>query len=115
MPIGAAANARLLIWPDADLAGDKGSARATGGFCVELECGDHRWPLAWQSKRQTSTAISTAGSETISLQCCLHEEGLPLQEALSAMLGVDLPLYAWEDNSQCIAAVTTAIPRTCSI
>ena len=22
------------------------------------------------------------------------------------MLGVDLPLHAWEDNSQCIAAVT---------
>jgi hypothetical protein len=106
MPIGGAANARLLIWPDADLAGDKGSAKATGGFWVELECGDHRWPLAWQSKRQTSTAISTAESETISLQRCLHKEGLPLQEALSAMLGVDLPLHAWEDNSQCISAVT---------
>eukprot|EP00972_Heterocapsa_arctica_P042266 6230664-Heterocapsa_arctica.AAC.1 len=26
MPIGGAANARLLIWPNADLAGDKGSA-----------------------------------------------------------------------------------------
>ncbi|WP_288992781.1 hypothetical protein, partial [uncultured Marinobacter sp.] len=60
MPIGEAANARLLVWPDADLAGDKDSAKATGGFWVELACGDHRWPLAWQSKRQTSTAISTA-------------------------------------------------------
>jgi len=106
MPIGGAANARLLIWPDADLAGDKASAKATGGFWIELECGDHRWPLAWQSKRQTSTAISTAESETISLQRCLHKEGLPLQEALSSMLGLSLPLHALEDNSQCIAAVT---------
>jgi hypothetical protein len=106
MPIGQAAHARLVCWPDADLAGDKDSAKATGGFWVELECGDHRWPLAWQSKRQTSTTISTAESETISLQRCLHKEGLPLQEALSNMLGVDLPLLAQEDNSQCIAAVT---------
>ncbi len=106
MPIGGAADARLLIWPDADLAGDKDSAKATGGFWVELACGDHRWPLAWQSKRQTSTAISTAESETISLQRCLHKEGFPLQEALSSMLGVSIPLLALEDNSQCIAAVT---------
>jgi hypothetical protein len=123
MPIGQAAHARLVCWPDADLAGDKGSAKATGGFWVELECGDHRWPLAWQSKRQTSTAISTAESETISLQRCLHKEGLPLQEALSSMLGVDLPLHAMEDNSQCISAVTngysanmrhlTRVQRTC--
>eukprot|EP00972_Heterocapsa_arctica_P024651 3636553-Heterocapsa_arctica.AAC.1 len=32
LPIGRAAKARLLIWPDADLAGGKGSAKATGGF-----------------------------------------------------------------------------------
>ena len=106
MPVGLAKDARLLIWPDADLAGDKGSSWATGGFWPELECGEHRWPLAWQSKRQTSTAISTAESETISLQRCLHKEGLPLQEALSKMLAVDIPLHAWEDTSQCIAAVT---------
>ena len=103
MPVGLAEDARILIWPDTDLAGDKGSSRATG---VELECGEHKWPLAWQSKRQTSTAISTAESETISLQRCLHKEGLPLQELLSHMLAVDLLLHAWGDNSQCIAAVT---------
>jgi hypothetical protein len=123
MPIGQASSARLVCWPDADLAGDKATARATGGFWVELECGDHKWPLAWQSKRQTSTAISTAESETISLQRCLHKEGLPLQEALSSMLGVDLPLHVMEDNSQCISAVTngysanmrhlTRVQRTC--
>jgi hypothetical protein len=123
MPVGQASSARLVCWPDADLAGDKATARATGGFWVELECGDHKWPLAWQSKRQTSTAISTAESETISLQRCLHKEGLPLQEALSSMLGVDLPLHVMEDNSQCISAVTngysanmrhlTRVQRTC--
>ena len=106
MPVGLSKDSRLLCWPDADLAGDKGCPRASGGFWVELECGEHRWPLAWQSKRQTSTAISTAESETISLQRCLHKEGLPLQEFLSSMLSVDLPLHVWEDNSQCIIAVT---------
>eukprot|EP00972_Heterocapsa_arctica_P007492 1093048-Heterocapsa_arctica.AAC.1 len=30
MRIGAAKKTRLLIWPDADLAGDKGSSKATG-------------------------------------------------------------------------------------
>ena len=106
MPVGLSKDSRLLCWPDADFAGDKGSSRATGGFGVELECGEHRWPLAWQSKRQTSTAISTAESETISLQRCLRKEGLPLQDFLSSMLSVDLPFHVWEDNSQCFSAVT---------
>eukprot|EP00972_Heterocapsa_arctica_P005398 798985-Heterocapsa_arctica.AAC.1 len=43
--------------------------------------------------------------ETISTQRCLHKEGLPLQEALSCTLNVDLPLLALEDNNQCIATV----------
>eukprot|EP00972_Heterocapsa_arctica_P043670 6447659-Heterocapsa_arctica.AAC.1 len=66
---GASAEAKLVIWPDADLAGDKGSSKATGGYWCELQQGDeHCWPLALSSKRQTSNAISTAESETISLQ-----------------------------------------------
>ncbi len=32
MPVGLSEDARILIWPDADLAGDKGSSRASEGF-----------------------------------------------------------------------------------
>eukprot|EP00972_Heterocapsa_arctica_P053593 7895183-Heterocapsa_arctica.AAC.1 len=67
-------DARLVIWPDADLSGDKHSSKDTGGYWVELQHREHCWPLAWSSKRQTSTAISTAESETISMQRCLGRE-----------------------------------------
>eukprot|EP00972_Heterocapsa_arctica_P111144 16363848-Heterocapsa_arctica.AAC.1 len=50
LPIGQLEQAKLVVWPDADLAGDKGSSKATGGYSVELQCGQHTWPLAWQSK-----------------------------------------------------------------
>eukprot|EP00972_Heterocapsa_arctica_P018633 2754311-Heterocapsa_arctica.AAC.1 len=74
MPVNGMDDARLVVWPDADLAGDNHSSKATGGYWVELQCRDHCWPLAWSSKRQTSTAISTAEIETISTQRCLHKE-----------------------------------------
>ena len=76
----------LHCWPDADLAGEKGDSKSTGGYFVELHANGHTWPLGWQSKRQTSTAISTAESETISLQRCMHKEALPIQEFLNFIL-----------------------------
>eukprot|EP00972_Heterocapsa_arctica_P073669 10878778-Heterocapsa_arctica.AAC.1 len=37
MPINGMDDARLVIWPDAHLAGDKHSSKATGGYWVELQ------------------------------------------------------------------------------
>eukprot|EP00972_Heterocapsa_arctica_P002871 422268-Heterocapsa_arctica.AAC.1 len=39
MPIGQLEAVKLVVWPDADLAGDKRSSKATGGYWVELQCG----------------------------------------------------------------------------
>ncbi len=68
MPIGDAANACLLVWPDANLECDKDSANATGGLLAALACGEHRVLLAWLSKRQTSRPISPAESAPIYLK-----------------------------------------------
>ena len=102
----------LHCWPDADLAGEKGDSKSTGGYFVELHADGHTWPLGWQSKRQTSTAISTAESETISLQRRMHKEALPIQEVLILISkgefsedNFQLPLVAFEDNDQCITGV----------
>eukprot|EP00972_Heterocapsa_arctica_P114141 16440936-Heterocapsa_arctica.AAC.1 len=57
------------------------------------------------------------------MQRCLRKEDLPLQQAPSSMLNIDLPVLALEDNSQCIAAVVhgyspnlrhlASVQRTC--
>eukprot|EP00972_Heterocapsa_arctica_P011709 1714633-Heterocapsa_arctica.AAC.1 len=46
MPLNCLDDARLVIWPDADSAGDKHSSKVTGGCWVELQCREHCWPLA---------------------------------------------------------------------
>ena len=86
--------------------------KALGGYFVELHADGHTWPLGWQSKRQTSIAISTAESETISLQRCMHKEAPPIQEFLYLILkrkisdgNFKLKLVAFEDNDQCITGV----------
>ena len=80
LPRGDLSEVSLHVWPDADLAGDKGDSKSTGGYWLEVLFKDFIWPISWQSKRQTSTALSTAESETISLQRSLHKDALPVQE-----------------------------------
>eukprot|EP00972_Heterocapsa_arctica_P007231 1054060-Heterocapsa_arctica.AAC.1 len=41
MPVNGMDDARLVIWPDVDLAGDKHSSKATGGYWVERQCREH--------------------------------------------------------------------------
>ncbi len=62
----------LQLYVDADFAGEKSDARSTsGGFLVLRGIGTF-FPLAWASKRQTSTSRSTTESEVISLAYSLY-------------------------------------------
>jgi len=107
LPSSGFADVALHVWPDADLAGDKGDTKSTGGYWIELQLSNYSWPVSWQSKRQSSTALSTAESETISLQRAMHKDALPIQEFLNSVLGMVVPIVAHEDNTQCIAACRT--------
>ena len=67
----------LQLYVDADFAGDKENARSTSGGFLVLRGPTSFFPLAWVSKRQTSTSRSTTESEVISLAYSLYQEGIP--------------------------------------
>ena len=68
---------KLSLYVDADFAGEKAHARSTSGGYLALAGPNTFFPLAWVSKRQTSTSRSTTESEIVSLAHSLYSEGLP--------------------------------------
>ena len=68
-------------------------------------------PLAWLSKKQTATRRSTTEAETVALSYVLFEEGFPLVELYSAMLGRPVLLRLREDNTACAKVVTAGYSK----
>ncbi|CAK0809613.1 unnamed protein product [Prorocentrum cordatum] len=101
----------LLMWSDADWAGDSEHAKSTGGVLVELHSptSGRRWPLSLAVRKQTPTAGSTAEAETVALSHNTKHEGIPTQMLLERMLGIDIPLVALVDNAQAISAVSIGL------
>eukprot|EP00971_Amphidinium_carterae_P068032 1346581-Amphidinium_carterae.3 len=99
----------VCIWADADLNGDPNDTKSTSEIWCELRSKDSQqcWPISWISKRQGCTAFSTCESEVVSLShaLSLREEGIPLVQIVSEVLGHDVELTCYEDNSQAIQAV----------
>ena len=89
---------KLLLFVDADFAGESDNARSTsGGFLILA--GPNTWfPLAWISKRQTSTSRSTTEAEIISLATSLFSEALPMLDLWDTLLGRHVQLVVMEDN-----------------
>ena len=72
----------LQLYVDADFAGEKEDARSTSGGFLVLRGPTSFFPLAWVSKRQTSTSRSATESEVISLAYSLYRAATPaLREA----------------------------------
>ena len=97
----------LAMSPDSDLAGNLETSKSTSGCWIEILSADRQrsWPLCWRSKRQGSTASSTAEAETISMATNLKLDALPLLDLFEAALSREVQLLCLEDNTQCISAV----------
>ena len=89
---------RLSGYADADYAGCLDTRRSTTGFLFMFG-----GPISWQSKRQTSAALSTAEAEYMSLTQAA-KEAIWLR-ALAASLGFpqDVASVIYEDNQGAIA------------
>ena len=93
-------------WPDADLCGDVFSTKSTSGRFIELSGREGRgMPLTWAARRQGSTSKHTQEAETVSLSTCVHEDGIPIQNLVSMILGVPVPMTIHEDNTSAITAI----------
>ena len=98
----------LVLFTDADWAGDASTSKSTSGCWLEL-CSPksgRTWPIAWSTCKQTATASSTCEAETVALSSGLRREALPAQELFKLMLGRYLTVSCRVDNLQAITAVT---------
>ena len=91
----------LVGYTDADWGGCKDSYRSTSGFIWTL--GGN--PVTWQSKRQSSVALSSCDAETMAaVQCC--KEALWLLEFLKELrINTTLPVTIYCDNQSTIRVI----------
>ena len=117
------ADAQLVMSPDADLAGDLGTAKSTTGMFLELrpKDGARSWPLSWRPKRQGSTATSTCEAEYIATSTSARAEAIPMQVFLENALGRRVDLVCWKTTLSVLApsspgagysAALRSLPRT---
>ena len=95
----------LHLYVDADFAGDRLSGKSTSGGFMVLSGPNTFFPLAWVSKRQTSTSRSTTESEVVSLAYSLYQEGLPALQLWEKLLGRSVTLRVLEDNQATILVI----------
>ena len=96
---------KLLLFVDADFAGDVETTRSTSGGLLVL-AGPNSWfPIAWMARRQTATARSTTEAEVASLAMALFGEALPMISLWDTILGRPIDLYILEDNQATIKIV----------
>ena len=106
----------LRLFVDADFAGDRSTARSTSGGFLALTGPSSFFPLAWISKRQTSTSRSTTESEVVSLAHSLYQEGLPALQLWELLLARSVTLRVHEDNQATILVVKKGYsPKLCHI
>jgi hypothetical protein len=97
---------RLEHFADANLGGlDLCTRSVSGGLSFVVDDLDTRFPLFFSSKRQTSTATSTAESELVALIKLVLEAVLPLEETLESLFQKEIPSTTWEDNMACTLVV----------
>ena len=111
MPVNLA-SLYIDIFSDADLAGDRYSARSTSGIFISLVGTDHdhpekenyRVPLIWQSRMQTSVADSTAEAELTAAHAAV-KLAEPYRVILSSLLGRPIGVKLSTDNAAAMAII----------
>ena len=88
----------LVGYSDADWAGDPSSRRSTTGFIFYLG----NSPISWQSKIQTTVALSTTEAEYIALSSTT-QEAIWLRSLLREWgFKMNMPTTLWSDNNGAI-------------
>ena len=93
------ANMEPRVWVDADFANDPEKARSISGFGITLCSG----PVVWHSKKQTTTAQSTAEAEFIAANICSRTVIWVRQLLADLGFAQTKPTIIFEDNQSCIA------------
>lgn len=88
---------RLTGYSDSDWAGDHTDRRSTTGYVFMMNGG----PIAWESKRQKTTALSTCEAEYMAL-AETSKEALFLRSLYKSIYKADIQIKIYEDNQSAI-------------
>ncbi|CAE6962770.1 unnamed protein product [Symbiodinium sp. CCMP2592] len=97
----------LVLYCDADLAGDRTDSKSTSGVFMCLLGPRSFMPLNALSKKQTSVSKSTPEAEIVSLDHAVYKLGLPALSMWEYMMGRRFQLRVMEDNEAAIRVVIT--------
>ncbi|CAE7488465.1 unnamed protein product [Symbiodinium sp. CCMP2592] len=97
----------LVLYCDADLAGDRTDSKSTSGVFMCLLGPRSFMPLNALSKKQTSVSKSTPEAEIVSLDHAVYKLGLAALSMWEYMLGRRFRLRVMEDNEAAIRVIIT--------
>ena len=98
----------LVMYCDADLAGDRNDSKSTSGvfLCIVGPCSF--FPLAGISKKQTSVSKSTPEAEIVALDHGVCKEGIPALALWTKILGRSMQIRVMEDNDAASRIIITS-------
>ena len=108
----------LVVYYDADLAGDRTVSKSTSGMCMCLLGPRTVMPLNAMSKKQTSVSKSTPEAENASLDHAIYKLGLPALDLWECVMNRKFSLHIMEDNEAAIRVIVTGHNpnmRTCHV
>jgi len=100
-------NLELVLYTDADFAGDKETMRSTSGVLLCLKGPNSFFPLSAMSKRQTCVSHSTPEAELVAADAGVRREGIPALAMWEVLLGKKMKVIFMEDNSAAIRGMET--------
>jgi hypothetical protein len=95
----------LVLYVDADFAGDRQDAKSTSGGYLVLQGPSAFFPICWTSKKQTSVSRSTTEAELVSLAYSLFGEAIPMLSLWERLLKRPVTLRILEDNEATIKVI----------
>ena len=100
-------NLELVLFCDADLAGDRTDSKSTTGVFLCILGPRSFVPLTGISKKQTSISRSTPEAEIVALAHGLFKEAIPAIELWSRVLGKKIRIRVLEDNEAACRVIIT--------
>jgi len=97
----------LVVYSDADLAGDLETSRSTSGVFVCMRAPNTMAILQGISKRQSCVSHSTPEAELVAADFAIRTEALPALQLWEKLKGVPMEAMFMEDNTAAIKGLTT--------
>ena len=92
----------LHVFMDSNFASCPYTAKSTSGIVYVIKSGIQHYPVMWQSKKQSSTARSTAEAELIAFASALFGESLHLHTMLETLTESNVQIVFEQDNQATI-------------